>query len=126
MATVEEEERREAVLDRWYFGRAHDRRFAGLGDGGGAGTVAAPTKKSARRQTTKHENKKGKPKSSGGGPEEAHHALDLDETVWQGPFFFLQLADTQLGFYDDNQVRLIFNNFKPIPIFLYFYFYFKK
>jgi len=88
MTTVAEEEQREAELDRLYFGRARDRQFEGLGSAQKAGPSAGASK----------QNKK---KTRGKGKDEKV-AAGVDG--WEGSFFFLQLADTQLGFYNDNQV----------------------
>jgi hypothetical protein len=95
-AGVGEEERREAELDRWYFGRASNRRFAGLE---GRSAVAPAGGKTAGRK--KKQAEKQAPKG----------VAPTDETEWQGSFFFLQLADTQFGFYTENQVTL------PAPLF---------
>jgi hypothetical protein len=97
MTTVAEEEQREAELDRLYFGRARDRQFEGLGSAQKAGTSAGASKQNKKKA-------RGKGKAA---------TTQEDEKVaggdgWEGSFFFLQLADTQLGFYNDNQVPFLF------------------
>jgi hypothetical protein len=97
MTTVAEEEQREAELDRLYFGRARDRQFEGLGSAQKPGTSAGASKQNKKKT-------RGKGKAA---------TTQEDEKVaggdgWEGSFFFLQLADTQLGFYNDNQVPFLF------------------
>jgi hypothetical protein len=93
MTTVAEEEQREVELDRLYFGRARDRQFEGLGSAQKPGTSAG-----ASKQNKKKTRGKGKAATT----QDDEKAAGGDG--WEGSFFFLQLADTQLGFYNDNQV----------------------